>query len=273
MTVQHREFQPPHELSHAIRCLWYTDVLFDEHETGIDVPPDGYAEIVFHFGTGCSISYNGLTRILPSPFLMGMPDHPVRVHAVNRLQVIGIRCYPWTVFDLLGLPAGDRLLLPDHPFAALHPMLNKLIEGDDIDGAIDTLRKHLLLTGSLIDPASLLHKAGIAMIKANGMLPVRDVASAANATVRTLERKFKDSSGHTVKDVSALMRFEQVRNRLWFKPGVGLAGLAIELGYADQSHLSKEFKRYSGTTPAAFARKARVGRHRLDADFVVFVQD
>ena len=36
-----------------------------------------------------------------------------------------------------------------------------------------------------------------------------------------------------------------------------LAGLAQEYGYADQPHLSREFKRYSGTTPAAFAQARR----------------
>jgi AraC-like DNA-binding protein len=86
--------------------------------------------------------------------------------------------------------------------------------------------------------------------------------------VRTLERNFKQSSGYTVKDVSALMRFEQVRNRLWHHPDVSLAGLAHELGYTDQSHLSREFKKYSGTTPAAFARKAKKDRLAAGNGFV-----
>jgi hypothetical protein len=81
------------------------------------------------------------------------------------------------------------------------------------------------------------------------------VTPAANATVRTLERKFKQSSGHAVKAVCGLMRFEQVRNTLFHRPHENIAGLAHALGYVDQSHLSREFKRYTGTTPAAFARR------------------
>ena len=52
------------------------------------------------------------------------------------------------------------------------------------------------------------------MGKANGNMPVSEVAAAANATVRTLERKFKSAAGYTVKDVAGLMRFEQVRNAI-----------------------------------------------------------
>ncbi len=110
------------------------------------------------------------------------------------------------------------------------------------------------------------------MRAANGTMPVSQVAAAAHATVRTLERNFKASSGHTVKDVSGLMRFEQARNQLWLYPDSGLAGLAHELGYTDQSHLSREFRRYSGITPAAWARKAKKAKQAVSNDFVAFIQ-
>ena len=118
----------------------------------------------------------------------------------------------------------------------------------------------------------MLFKAGAAMQEAKGTIPVSEVATAAHTTVRTLERNFKQSSGYTVKDVSGLMRFEQVRNHLWLNPEMNISRLANELGYTDQSHLSREFKRYSGTTPAAFARKARKGKQLVSNNFVAFVQ-
>jgi AraC-like DNA-binding protein len=34
---------------------------------------------------------------------------------------------------------------------------------------------------------------------------------------------------------------------------VSLAWLAYDCGYADQSHLNREFRELAGTTPAAFA--------------------
>ena len=118
---------------------------------------------------------------------------------------------------------------------------------------------------------TLLSKAGNALRNSNGKITVNQIASEAHTTVRTLERNFKQSSGHTVKDVSGLMRFEQVRNHLWLYPNTNLAGLAHELGYTDQSHLSREFKRYSGITPSAFARKGKKEKQAL-SDFVAFIQ-
>jgi AraC-like DNA-binding protein len=169
------------------------------------------------------------------------------------------------VFDLLGLPAGTASVhIVEHPIATLHAILKQCVEADRIDEALHHVARHFMRTHITVD--RMLARAGAAMREANGTLPVSEVAAAAHATVRTLERKFKQSSGHTVKEVSGLMRFEQVRNALFQRPHENIAGLAHALGYVDQSHLSREFKRYSGTTPAAFARRQPRG------DFDGFVQ-
>jgi AraC-like DNA-binding protein len=205
--------------------------------------------------------------------MMGLLNQPAAFYSKNRLEIIGIRCFPWTVFDLLGLPSGkDGLHIFEHPIALLQPALDKLIQAGKVDEALARVKQYFLDARSGIATSSMLFKAGLAMREANGAMPVSQVAAAAHATVRTLERNFKQSSGHTVKDVSALIRFEQARNQLWLNPATNLAGLAHELGYTDQSHLSREFKRYSGTTPAAFARKAKKGQQAISADFVAFIQ-
>ncbi len=271
--MQHQEFEPPEELRDVIKCFWYTRMEFGESESSFKVLPDGYAEIIFHFGNTCNILYNGTLQPLPSPFIMGLLNQPVLLYTKNRFEVIGIRCFPWTVFDLLGLPSGQEGVHKfEHPIARLQSPLNKWIQTGRIDEALAEVKQYFLSAKSQIAKDSLLFKAGVAMREANGTMPVSQVAAAAHATVRTLERKFKQSSGYTVKDVSGLMRFEQVRNQLWQCPDSNLAGLAHELGYTDQSHLSREFKRYSGTTPAAFARKARNGKQAVGNDFVAFVQ-
>ncbi|MBF4484896.1 MULTISPECIES: helix-turn-helix domain-containing protein [unclassified Flavobacterium] len=270
--LHHLEFEPREELQDSIKCFWYDRRDSAEEPSNFEVMPDGYAEIIFYFGSTCSVSYNGVLQPLPSPFIMGLLNQPVILNSNNRLEIIAIRCFPWTVFDLLGLPSGKGkggVHIFEHPIAQLQSRLNDLIEANKIEEAIAQVQQFFLNAHSQIPPDSLLFKAGLAMRNAKGIIPVSEVASAAHATVRTLERNFKQSSGHSVKDVSGLMRFEQVRNHLWHFPDTNIAGLAQELGYTDQSHLSREFKRYSGTTPGAFARKAK---QTISNDFVAFVQ-
>ncbi|MBB6501433.1 helix-turn-helix domain-containing protein [Pedobacter cryoconitis] len=269
--MHHQEFEPPEELRDTIKCFWYNRRDSGEEQSGFEVQPDGYAEIIFHFGSGCSISSNGSLKALPSPFMMGLLDQPVLFYAKNRLEIIGVRCFPWTVFDLLGLPSGKNgVYIFEHPIAQLQPILAQLMEAGRIDEALAEVKQYFLNAQSQVAANSMLFKAGAAMREAKGTMPVSQVAAAAHATVRTLERKFKQSSGYTVKDVSGLIRFEQVRNQLWLDPDANLAALAHEFGYTDQSHLSREFKRYSGVTPAAFGRKAK--KEKQSNDFVAFIQ-
>ncbi len=258
--MQHQEFESPIELCDTIKCFWYNNREFGTQDTDFEVIPDGYAEIIFHFGGACSIvDKERGGQPLPSPFIVGLLNQPAVFRSKKRLQIIAVRCFPWTVFDLLGLaPVKDRVLLFDHPVARLQPALAELVDTGNIMPAVNLLKQYFLDARARITTVdNTLFKAGYAMRDTTGTLTVSQVAAAAHATVRTLQRKFKRSSGYSVKDVASLMRFEQVRNHLWLDPDTNLAGLAHMLGYSDQAHLSKEFKRFSGTTPGAFARKSK----------------
>jgi AraC-like DNA-binding protein len=270
--MQHQEFAPPEELRDSIKCFWHNSIQLGD-EVSFEVVPDGYAEIIFYFGSAISIATKEGLQPLPSPFVVGLLNQPVHFYSQNRLEIIGIRCFPWTVFDLLGLPTGqDGVRVMEHPIARLQPALATCMQAGKLAEALAQVAAYLLQSRSQTADNKLLVKAGTAMREAKGTLPVSQVAAAAHATVRTLERKFKQAAGYTVKDVSGLMRFEQVRNHLWQQPTANLAGLAHELGYTDQAHLSREFKRYSGTTPAAFARKLKSEQQAIGSDFVAFVQ-
>jgi len=253
--------------------FWYTRMNFAEGPASFEVVPDGYAEIIFHFGRGCSIATpDGSRQPLPSPFMVGLLNQPAVFHAPGQLEVIGIRCFPWTVFELLGLPPGqDGVRVLAHPIAQLQALLSGWLQAGNVAEALAQVQRYFLAARPRRASDHLLIQAGGAMRAANGTLPVSQVAAAAHATVRTLERKFKQAAGYTVKDVSGLMRFEQARHQLWLHPAASLAGLAQELGYADQAHLGREFKRYSGTTPAAFARKATRWQQTVSTDFVAFI--
>ena len=141
--MQHQEFEPPEALRDAIRCFWYNTGDFGKQQTSFEVAPDGYAEIIFHFGSGCSIMRNESLHPLPSPFMMGLLNQPVVFYTKERLEIIGIRCYPWTVFDLLGLTSGkDGLRIFEHPIARLHAILDEYIVAGKVREAIAHIMKY-----------------------------------------------------------------------------------------------------------------------------------
>jgi AraC-like DNA-binding protein len=270
--MQHQEVEPPEELRASIKDFWYISRDFGDQPSSFEVTPDGYVEIIFYFGSPCSIATPSGLQQLPSPFLVGLLNQPIHFHAQNRVEIIGIKCFPWAVSELLGLPSGKGgVHVFAHPIAQLQATLAKSIEAGNVAAALAQVSQYVIQIGPRRAGDQLLGKAAGAIRAAGGTLPVSQVAAAAHATVRTLERKFKQAAGHTVKDVSGLIRFEQAREHLWRHPTASLAGLAQELGYTDQSHLGREFKRYCGTTPAAFARKATSWQQTVSTDFVAFV--
>jgi AraC-like DNA-binding protein len=270
--MQHLEVEPPNVLRDSIKDFWYIRPETDELHSTFEVTPDGYAEIVFCFGGECSVSTPDGWQVLRSPFLVELLQHPVQFRVANGVEIVGVKCFPWAVFELLGLHAGTGAVRHlDHPIAQVQATLATMIRTGGVSQAMADLAACFVQERARLSRGQLLGHAGEAMLVANGTLPVRQVAAAVHATVRTLERKFKLAAGHTVKGVSALMRFEQARRHLWLHPTANLAGVAQELGYADQSHLGREFKRFSGTTTATFARKAARWQRTNGTDVVAFV--
>ena len=76
-------------------------------------------------------------------------------------------------------------------------------------------------------------------------------------SVRQLERRFRAETGLTPRLLARIVRFQRVFRAL--DPDRGRSdwvAVALDCGYADQPHLIREFREFTGQTPAAFERTA-----------------
>lgn len=67
-------------------------------------------------------------------------------------------------------------------------------------------------------------------------------------------RWFRAPGGAAAQDVGRLIRFQHVRERIQDAPA-RWADVAHAAGYADQSHLNREFRELAGTTPPDFVSR------------------
>ena len=88
------------------------------------------------------------------------------------------------------------------------------------------------------------------------ILRVDDVATITGLSPRTLQRLFARYVGVSPKWVIQRYRLHEAATQLERGPA-SQSALALELGYADQAHFVKDFKTMVGTSPAAYARRAR----------------
>jgi hypothetical protein len=67
------------------------------------------------------------------------------------------------------------------------------------------------------------------------------------ASERTVERRFRWALGLSPKQLAQIRRAREAMTRL--QAGCAPAAVAAELGYADQSHLTRSLRRFMGRTP------------------------
>jgi AraC-like DNA-binding protein len=88
------------------------------------------------------------------------------------------------------------------------------------------------------------------------ILRVDDVVTLSGLAPRRLQRLFARYVGVSPKWVIQRYRLHEAATQLERGPA-SQSGLALELGYADQAHFVKDFRTIVGTSPAAYARRAR----------------
>ena len=69
---------------------------------------------------------------------------------------------------------------------------------------------------------------------------------------RHFERKFKHYTGFTPKEYSRIVKFKNAVELLRTTTSANLLTTAVDAGYYDLAHFSKEIKSMSGNTPASF---------------------
>ncbi len=84
------------------------------------------------------------------------------------------------------------------------------------------------------------------------VLQVQDAAARLNVSARTLQRLARRHVGLSPAAMIRRRRLQEAAERLRTVPDADLAELAAELGYADQAHLSRDFRAVLGFTPSSY---------------------
>lgn len=88
----------------------------------------------------------------------------------------------------------------------------------------------------------------------SGLVRVDRIAAETGWSRQRLWSRFRSQLGLTPKRAARLVRFDEAAHRL--AAGRSPADVAAELGYADQSHLHREVRDFTGATPARVAAAA-----------------
>ncbi len=100
-------------------------------------------------------------------------------------------------------------------------------------------------------PAPVIH-AWCRIVASGGRARVEDVAREIGWSRRHLAARVRTELGLPPKALARLVRFERVTAALRAPDPPPLAALAALAGYADQAHLTREFRGFAGRPPSAY---------------------
>ncbi|MBL8939309.1 MAG: helix-turn-helix transcriptional regulator [Archangium sp.] len=212
--------------------------------------PMGRAVLIFEFGPALGVGRADASLVHHGGFFAGIDDAP-SVTVFQRAQA-GVQ---------VNLTVAGALAFAGAPLAREVASLNDL-------GLHRSLAEQLahstwserfrLVTRTLEakfavarEPSRLLTWATERIDTAHGALRIDELSDELGFSRKHLHAKFIDELGLSPKRYADVRRFARALERLRTKAFRDLASLALELGYSDQSHLTREVKRFTGNSPTA----------------------
>ena len=233
------EWPAPAALRHAVACAWAQVTDSSAERAGL-VLPDGCTDLIWEQGHGA--------------YVAGPDTGPVATTMAAGTVVLGVRLRPSAGGPALGIPLSElRDLRAD--LADLRPA-----QARQLTAALDpeiAAAQMLDMTAALVaDGAPDPEVTWAARLLRDPAARAEDVAAEVGLSLRQLRRRCQAAVGYGPKTLQRVLRFRRFVARVDARPEVlDLAAIAVEAGYADQAHLTRECGQLAGLTPAALARQ------------------
>lgn len=262
--MKYTETAPSPRLARFVKCFW----ALEQDRTTIPstaepVIPDGSLEIIFNLADPFRRYHpDGSIEHQPRAIIAGQMRSSALIEPSGDVRLFGIRfhhagAYPFFRFPLNEL-TGNIVALEQVWGGAARTLEGRLHDTNDMNERVAIAEATLggFLT-NLTEVDDLAEHATRLIVHSRGQMPIEQIARQANQSTRRLERRFQQRLGISPKFFSRTIRFQHLLSTIRQEGTSDLLGTALAAGYYDQSHLIREFKQFSGTTPVEFFARER----------------
>jgi AraC-like DNA-binding protein len=199
------------------------------------------------------------------------PMRDVFSHRLSgRVQGLGVRFRPGSFRAFLGGPVrdiADRVVPLTDVFGAEATEAAESVQSAASDAqmvrAVDNL---LIAKPGLLRPAAREAVEAVAAVESiardPGITRVAHLSADTGLTTRSLQRLFAEHVGCPPKWAIRIYRLNDAAARIATEGTPDYAGLAVGLGYSDQSHFIRDFRTVTGQSPGEYTRTARADAGR-----------
>jgi AraC-like DNA-binding protein len=227
-----------------VEACWQTTVLASGDYT---VLPDGRMDLVVRFDASPE---GALSK--PALAIIGPSSLPATIPVREGQIYLGIRFKPGygACLGMLPTRVADRALHGQEALATLPDLASAVLDAEQLTFARRAMHELALRLASRdvrVAPAAI---AAIDRVHGSGgRTSVASLAHELRIPERSLRRQMHDAIGLTPKLFASVMRFQRTMRLLEFGEQGYLAEIAIEGGYSDQAHMTRDFRRHGGFTP------------------------
>jgi AraC-like DNA-binding protein len=194
----------------------------------------------------------------PPQFVMGAHGSASVLEGDCAPSYLEVWLAPLGAYTLLGLPM-DQLAGHTVDLTELFGAAGRRL-GDQLREAPTWRRRFGLLDEFLLrrlergpQPSPEVARVWRRLLATAGAAPIGQLAGEVGWSHKHLIARFRQQVGLPPKTAARLLRFDQVWRPLEARRArLDWADLAREAGYADQAHLIRDFREFTGTTPTAF---------------------
>ncbi len=252
-TLIYTDHAPAPALARWVASYWSVEMGAARPGDLLSVPPDGCIHLAF----------GGSDRVLLGPQVA-----PFQVPVRPGLRWFGIRFWPGAARPFLRLPAAQALRNVALPAAAVAGLdwvttLGLRLAGTDAHAVATADAALLALVPAAEPPDPRLWAAVQRILLATGPGPsVRQLADVAGMSERHFRRRFRRALDLSPKELTRIWRFRRCAQTAAQVAEANWAARAADHGFADQSHLVREFRKLVGLAPGEFGRRTAATVHR-----------
>lgn len=250
----YRLYPPDPGIADLVDCFWVVedaDILPSERK----IIPDGYPELVFHYGDPYEIRLTDDWERQPRSLAAGQISRHFFLRNTGRSAMIGVKLQPWGLAQLSGLRMDaikDRVVALHEACAWADQLEAAALSGADACARIAALTAVLQRLRPVAPSPEIVMRAVRMICDSHGALPVAEICARIGTHERTLERTFARHIGLTPKFYSRIIRFSAIFKAVRGE-GLGLSDLSLHAGYYDQPHFHRNFKAFTGENPSRYS--------------------